>query len=124
MPTVREEIAKNLLHHRKKCNLTQKEFAEKLGVKNSAVSNWENGLNSIDIDTLHRACGVFGVTVNDMYGVFANLQSEDYQPQEKQLIHNYRSLNQEGKEKIVEYIDDIIQSGKHKKHNNVGNDFA
>ena len=70
MSTVRDEIAKNLLYYRKKAGYTQKQFAEFLGVKNSAVSNWENGLNSIDIETLFKACELFGITLNDMYGKY------------------------------------------------------
>ena len=30
---------------------------------------WKNGVNSIDIDTLFRVCQIFGITVNDMYGM-------------------------------------------------------
>ena len=72
MATVRDEIAKNFLFYRKKSGLTQKELAEKLGVKNTAVSNWESGNNSIDIETLFLACKIFGITINDMYGKFSN----------------------------------------------------
>lgn len=43
-------------------------MARLLGVSNSAVSNWENGFNSIDIETLFQACRIFGVTLDDMYG--------------------------------------------------------
>lgn len=64
---VKETIAKNLLYYRKKNKITQKELAEQLGVKHNAISAWENGVNSIDIDTLFRVCKIFGVTVNDMY---------------------------------------------------------
>lgn len=72
MSTVREEIAKNLLYYRKKNGYTQKQLAEMLGVKNSAVSNWENGQNSIDIETLCKACDIFHITLNDMYGRFSD----------------------------------------------------
>ena len=64
---VKEIIAKNLLYYRKKNKITQKELADQLGVKHNAISSWENGVNSIDIDTLFRVCKIFGVTVNDMY---------------------------------------------------------
>lgn len=64
---VKETIAKNLLYYRKKNKITQKSLAEQLGVKHNAISAWENGVNSIDIDTLFRVCKIFGVTVNDMY---------------------------------------------------------
>lgn len=64
---VKETIAKNLLYYRKKNKITQKALAEQLGVRHNAISAWENGVNSIDIDTLFRVCKIFGVTVNDMY---------------------------------------------------------
>ena len=64
---IKETVAKNLLYYRKKNKITQKELAEKLGVKHTAISSWENGVNSIDIDTLFQICKIFGITVNDMY---------------------------------------------------------
>lgn len=72
MGIVREEISKNLLFYRKKCGLTQKELAQKIGVGVSAVSNWEKGANSIDIETLFEVCKIYGISINDMYGKFSN----------------------------------------------------
>lgn len=66
---IKETVSKNLLYYRKKNKITQKDLAEKLGVKHNAISAWENGVNSIDIDTLFRICKIFGVTVNDMYDI-------------------------------------------------------
>ena len=69
MGSIRENIAQNLTRHRKTAGMTQRELAEVLGVKPSAVSNWENGINSIDIETLHKACGILGVSLDEMFGV-------------------------------------------------------
>lgn len=88
MTSIRETIAKNFSFYRKKSGLTQKQVAEKLGVKNSAVSNWEKCQNSIDIDTLVSACHLFGVTLNDMYGEHSAFALTDH---EKQLVTAYRS---------------------------------
>lgn len=66
---IKETVAKNLMYYRKKNKITQKELAEQLGVKHNAISSWENGVNSIDIDTLFRVCQIFGITVNDMYDI-------------------------------------------------------
>lgn len=66
---IKEIVAKNLLYYRKKNKITQKELADKLGVKHNAISAWENGVNSIDIDTLFQVCKIFGITVNDMYDI-------------------------------------------------------
>lgn len=101
--SIKETISKNLLFYRKKAKLTQKEFAEKLGVKNSAVSNWETGVNSIDIDTLFRACDILNVTINDIYDVKYGF---DLSPHEKALIKKYRSLDSYGK-KVVDGVIDL-----------------
>lgn len=86
--SVREEIAKSLLYYRKKAGYSQKEFAELLGVNNSAVCNWENGRNSIDIEKLFKACEILGVSINEMYGAYANI--EEYTEHEKSVITAYR----------------------------------
>lgn len=103
MSTVKEEIAKNLFYYRKKAGYTQKEFAAKLGVKNTAVSNWESGNNSIDIETLFAACEIFGITLNDMYGKYS-APASDLSDDESNLLSMYRTLNNQGKEYILQTL--------------------
>ena len=95
MANIKDEIAKNLLFYRKKSKLTQVELASRLGVKNTAVSNWESGNNSIDIDTLFRACEIFGVTLNDMYGKYDPLSGTNLSDDENQLLKDYRDASDE-----------------------------
>lgn len=106
MATVKEEIAKNLLFYRKKSGLTQKELADKLGVKNTAVSNWESGYNSIDIETLFSACEIFGVTLNDMYGKYSIDKSSFtvLSVEEERLLTAFRKLSPQGQEYILQTI--------------------
>lgn len=98
---IKEIIAKNLLYYRKQQKMTQKQLADQLGVNNSAVSNWETGVNSIDIDTLFRACKILGVSVNDMYGVTvrpvpmtiaAHKEGGNFTPEELDKIEEYKRL--------------------------------
>jgi transcriptional regulator with XRE-family HTH domain len=107
MSTVREEIAKNLLYYRKKSGYTQKQLAEKLGVKNSAVSNWENGQNSIDIETLCKACEIFQITLNDMYGRFSD--TDAYTAHERSVLAAYR--NNPGMQSAVDKLLGIEDGG-------------
>lgn len=95
---IKDTIAKNLLYYRKKNKITQKELADMLGVKHNAISSWENGVNSIDIDTLFRVCQIFGITVNDMYGISstpepttiaAHFEGEEYTESEMEEIKNF-----------------------------------
>lgn len=93
---IKETVAKNLLFYRKKNKITQKELAEQLGVKHNAISSWENGVNSIDIDTLFKVCKIFGVTVNDMYDIkqepttlAAHFDGEEYTEDELDEIRQF-----------------------------------
>lgn len=116
MKTVKEEIANNLLFYRKRAKLTQKDLAESIGVKNNTISQWENGTNSIDVEVLFNICEVLGISVNDMYGAYAHTSELALTPEEMDLITNYRSLDQRGKnavsytiEKELIYISDMEQ---------------
>lgn len=108
MATVRDEIAKNFLFYRKKSGLTQKELAEKLGVKNTAVSNWESGNNSIDIETLFLACKIFGITINDMYGKFSNKTKNPAPESGHDELYNLLSLLSD------EDLDDVLEFVRYK----------
>ena len=42
------------------------------------------------------------------------------EPAERQLLDRFRSLNVEGKEKALEYLDDLVDTGKYKKRDPAG----
>lgn len=63
-----EKIGKFILNLRKKNNLTQKEFADKLGVTYQAVSKWETGKNIPDISILKDISKKFNVDINELLG--------------------------------------------------------
>ena len=54
---------------RKAQGMTQKELAERLGVQNTTVSNWEKNLNKQDGDAIQRLCEILELTPNQLYGV-------------------------------------------------------
>ena len=51
---------------RKVKKLTQEQLAEYLNISSQAVSKWETGLSSPDIDMLPRLAVFFGVTVDEL----------------------------------------------------------
>lgn len=112
MGTVRDEVAKNLLYYRKRAGLTQRELAEKLGVKNTAVSNWESGNNSVDIETLFLASKIFGVSLADMYGQYSTTDSSLTSDQQE-LLDNYNQLNEEGQEDLRRHARVMVRSGEY-----------
>lgn len=63
-----EQFSKTIKKLRIKNNLTQKEFADKLGVTYQAVSKWENGKNMPDILLLKNISNMFDVDINLLLG--------------------------------------------------------
>lgn len=91
MGNVKEEIAKNIRFYRKKASLTQRELAKIIGVNNSAVSNWESGQNSIDIETLFNVCKALGVSIGEIYGSYGCVSDQQYTEHEREVICAYRN---------------------------------
>lgn len=68
-----EKIGHFIKKLRKNNNLTQQQFAEKLGVTYQAVSKWENGKNIPDISILRQISKDFNVDINSILdGELAN----------------------------------------------------
>lgn len=82
------EFGRRLRKYREKMNLSQKEFAQTLGVSNSRVSNWEQGINRPDVDLLAVICKILNVNPNELLDV--KLLEEDLSEEEKQIIIEYR----------------------------------
>lgn len=61
-----EQFSKIIKNLRIENNLTQKEFAEKLGVTYQAVSKWENGKNMPDILLLREISDIFNINIDEL----------------------------------------------------------
>lgn len=64
MKNIREIIGDNLSTLRKERKLTQAEIAERFNYSDKAVSKWENGDTSPDIETLNALAQFYGVTLD------------------------------------------------------------
>lgn len=53
---------------RKSAGLTQRQLAERIGVSNTSVSNWEKNLSKPDADMIQRLCALLHLQPNDFYG--------------------------------------------------------
>lgn len=61
-----EKIGKFILECRKDKKLTQSELAEKLGVTDKSISNWENGRNMPDLSLFKPLCDILDISINDL----------------------------------------------------------
>jgi len=104
MDTTRQTIGQNIRKYRQQRGVKQKDLAAALGVNSSAVSNWETGVNSIDIEALVRISSLLDVSLDALYGV----QKEDA------FFEKYAMLNREGRRRAEQYVDDLLLSEKYR----------
>ena len=61
-----EKIGKFIAKCRKAKKMTQSELAEKLGVTDKSIGNWENGRNMPDLSLFKPLCEELDITINDL----------------------------------------------------------
>lgn len=61
-----EKIGKFIAKCRKDKKMTQSELAEKLGVTDKSIGNWENGRNMPDLSLFKPLCDELSITINDL----------------------------------------------------------
>lgn len=59
-------IGARILEYRKAANMSQEEFAAKIGVSRQAVSKWELDKAYPDLDKLMDICEMFGVSIDEL----------------------------------------------------------
>ena len=59
-------LAENIKYLREQDGLTQKEFAEKLGVSSGAISMWESGMREPELSRIIKLAEYFSVTLDDL----------------------------------------------------------
>lgn len=64
-----EIFSKNIAQLRKKCDLTQQQLGDKLGVSGQTVSKWECGVTLPDLSLVPALCGCFGVSADQLLGI-------------------------------------------------------
>ena len=61
-------IAENIKRYRKINRISQTELGEKLNVAQTAVSQWETGTRTPDLQTLMKMADIFGISVDTLAG--------------------------------------------------------
>ena len=83
------EIGNRIRKYRENRGLNQKELAQLIGVSNSRVSNWEQGINRPAADILVDICKALNVSPSELLDV--RLSSDELNDQERKVIMAYRT---------------------------------
>lgn len=88
MGEIRENVKQNLGYFLSLRGMSQKELAMKLGVSQSAVTNWIKGKNSPDIEMVALICQHLHISVAELFGMTGD---ETYSDRERVLVAQYRN---------------------------------
>jgi transcriptional regulator with XRE-family HTH domain len=101
-----EKIGRFIAKCRKTKKITQSELAEKLGVTDRSVSNWENGKNMPDLSLFKPLCETLNITINELLSG-EKINKNDYQEKlEENIINtiNYSNKKLEQKNHFIGLI--------------------
>lgn len=118
-------FASRLRQAREQSGLTQQDLAEKLGITKSAIGNYENGVSSPKWDVLLKIFDVLKVEPNFLYQDSFSLETPEASPltpQQSSLLSSFDLLNEEGQQKALDYVDDLVLTGRYKKCASLGVD--
>ena len=82
-----EKIGKFIAKCRKDKKMTQSDLAEKLGVTDKSIGNWENGRNMPDLSLFKPLCDELDITINELLSG-EKLKKEEYQEKFEENIIN------------------------------------
>ena len=110
-------IGSRMKMRREELGMTQTQLAEKIGVTKGAIGNYETDANSPKASMMYKIfealqCDANYLYQDDMFDAASVMLPED----EREILRLYKQLNQEGKEKLADYADDLVRSGKYKKN--------
>lgn len=120
MNKINSDISKNIKKYRKLNKMTQKELSQKVGVSIAAVSNWETGANSIDVDTLFKVCDALNVSITEISDVKIDFELN---AEEKEIIENYRKARDWEKLTVLKTLHCVHMSARMRHYWDIVNEI-
>lgn len=109
------EIGDRIKRFRESSGIKATDFANKLGISTSRLSNWENGTNRPNADQIANIIEMLNVDANELLGISKN-RAKDVRSQIcKEIEVACAQLNDDGLNKLLDYALDLTALDKYKK---------
>lgn len=111
-------VGENIYKARKEKGITQEELANKIGVKRSIISKYENGSVQISTSTLKKIADVLEVSPTlliDWEPIENAFQKWADNYCKNNLIDAFDKLNEEGQKVAVERVEELTEISKYTK---------
>lgn len=113
----KKEIANILKTLRNNAGFSQRKAAESIGRKQQTLASWETAQSQPDANTLFVLCKLYGVSVDQAFGFEKNIDYNKLTKIDNEIIKNLALVNDEAKQKLLTYIEDLCSIEKYKKNN-------
>ena len=94
------QLSKGLLDK----GLKQSDVSKETGIKNTTLSNYENGVTEPDMDTFLTLCELYELDfvslMEEAYGIKVPGKNFHIKPSEMELLEKYNALDEHGKEMV------------------------
>lgn len=99
-------VGERIRDMRKRKGMTQADLAKKAGIKRATISAAEVGTNNPSTTTVALIASALGCTVAELLGegAPAAAPSDGLTPTERQLIRDFRALNTQGQEFVLQAV--------------------
>lgn len=127
-------LGKTIQSLRKNAGMTQVELGKMIGVSGAMIGQWENDLRKPKLDTVVRIADALDMSIFDFYPEkndeftrfiyregFEESQDElrdvgyTFSEKETVLLNHLGMLNDDGQQKVVDYVGDLVASGKYQR---------
>jgi len=110
---IRDNVKRNLGYYLSLKGMSQKELAEKLGVSQSAVTNWIKGKNAPDIEMVAQICDALEISVSDLFG------ADGSKPDAKleQATSIFQELRPDFQDYVMKQIEQLLEMQNNQKDN-------
>lgn len=128
-------VGERIKQARKKAGLTQQELANALGVKYQMIGQYENGKRNPKLQTILKIAqalevGLFDLISEEEYETLLDLRVKEriqneldsgkiriIESDEQRLVNSFAKLNKAGKDKVIEYTEDLAGNSEYQSAN-------
>ena len=111
-------ISERILKVMKERNMTQTEFAKKVGIGNSTISEWKKKKTNPTAEKLMDICNVLQITpeqlltgkgIEDEEEIAAAAPESRFTPQDIRMIEDFHSLKETQQKRLLAYMEALMK---------------
>lgn len=118
MKSLKETMRENLRFYLQQSGLSQKQFADAVGVSQPTVFDWVQGNKTPRIEKYDIICSVLGITIQDLFADANKAKPIVLSPEQKNLLSLFDQLSTADKQVYTDMLQTFLMSRGYYKRKN------